>query len=137
MPRFDTNTKFYIDLDYWKSQGRDFRTQLYDELCEGCKRLYSLEEYREVDRVDPLTGEVLRWDVLWECATDQCGHEPDFVNPRMPLTRAIMRALIANGNQPMSAAELQKRIGKGTPQAILKELLSPQMEIDGLTPVEK
>ncbi len=137
MPRYDTNSKFYIDLDYWKSQGRDFRPLLYDELCEDCKRLYPLEQYREVDRVDPVTGEVQRWDVLWECVTDQCGHQPDFINPRMPLTRSIMRALIANGNQPLSAAQLHKRIGKGNPAAILKELLSPKMETDGITPVEK
>ncbi len=137
MPRLDVHTKFYIDLDYWKSQGRDFREQLYDELCEDCKRNNTLEERREVDRVDPVTGEVQRWDALWECVTDECGHLPDFVSPKMPLTRAIFRALIGNGNQPMSAAELHKRIGKGSPQVILKELLSAEMELEGITPVEK
>jgi hypothetical protein len=135
MARFDVNSKFYIDLDYWKSQGRDFREALYDELCEDCKRLYSLEERREVDRIDPTTGQVTRWDALWECAAEQCGRQPDFVSPKMPMTRAIFRAFIANGNVPMSAAELHSRIGKGTPQIILKELLSPDMELDGFTPV--
>lgn len=137
MPRLDINTKFYIDLDYWKSQGRDFREQLYDELCEECKQLYSLEERREVDRVDPRTAEVQRWDALWECVTDGCGRSPDYVSPKMPLTRAIFRALIANGNQPMSAVELHKRIGKGTPQIILRELQSAEMELEGITPQEK
>ena len=135
MPRLDVNSKFYIDLDYWKSQGRDFREQLYDELCEDCKRLYSLEEFREVDRIDPTTGEVTRWDALWECAVELCGLQPDFINPKMPMTRAIFRAFIAHGNVPLSAVELHSRIGKGTPQIILKELLSPEMELDGYTPV--
>jgi hypothetical protein len=135
MARFDVNSKFYIDLDYWKSQGRDFRAQLYDELCENCKQLYSLTEPRKVDRINPISGQVERWDAIWECAVDQCGREPDYVNPKMPMTRAIFRAFIANGNVPMSAAELHSRIGKGTPQIILKELLSPDMELDGFTPV--
>jgi hypothetical protein len=136
MARFDVNSKFYIDLDYWKSQGRDFRAQLYDELCEDCKRLYSIEEPREVDRIDPVTGQVTRLDALWECAVEQCGQQPDFVGPKMPMTRAIFRAFIAHGNVPVSAAELHTRIGKGTPQIILKELLSPEMELEGFTPVE-
>ncbi len=137
MPRFDVDTKFYIDLEYWKSQGRDFREQLYDELCEGCRQRYPLEVQREVDRVNPTTGEVARWDALWECLADECGHQPDFVGPRMPLTRAIFRALLANGNEPLSAKELHKRIGKGSPHIILKELLSPEMELEGITPVQK
>lgn len=136
MSRLDVNSKFRIDLDYLKGQGRDFREQVYDELCEDCKALYSLEEPREVDRVDPVTGEVTRWDGIWECAVDQCGKQADFLNPKMPMTRAIWRAFIAYGNLPLSAAELHSRIGKGTPQVILKELLSPEMELDGITPVE-
>ncbi len=136
MARSSISSKFYIDVDYWKSQGRDFRELLYDELCEDCKRLYSLEESREVDRIDPVTGQVTRWDALWECAVDQCGRQTDFVSPKMPMTRSIFRAFIANGNVPLSAVELHKRIGKGTPQIILKELLSPEMELQGITPVE-
>jgi hypothetical protein len=136
MTRLDVNSKFYIDLGYWKSQGRDFREELYDELCEDCRRLYSLDEPRQVDRIDPVTGQVERWDAIWECAVDQCGRAPDFVNPKMPMTRAIMRAFIANGNAPLSAVELHNRIGKGSPQIILKELISPDMELEGFTPVE-
>ncbi len=137
MPRLDVNTKFYIDLDYWKSQGRDFREQLFEELCEDCRRMYPLEQERMVDRVDPVSGEVRRWDALWECVTDQCGPQPDYISPKMPLTRSIFRALIANGNLPMSAAELHKRIGKGTAQSILKELVSLAMEADGITPLAR
>ena len=134
--KLDTNSKFYIDLDWWQKQGRDFREQLYEELCDECKRLYPIEERREVDRIDPVTGEVTRWDALWECVMDACGASPDFVSPKMPLTRAIFRALIANGNQPLSAAELFTRINKASPQVILKELLSPRMEMEGITPIE-
>ncbi len=137
MLRRDINTKFYIDLDYWKSQGRDFREQLYEELCQECRQLYSLDDQRVVDRVDPVTGQVERWDSLWECITDVCGQQPEFVSPKMPLTRSIFRALMANGNRPLSAVELQKRIGKGTAQVILKELLSPEMEMEGITPAQK
>jgi hypothetical protein len=135
--RLDINSKFYIDLGWWESQGRDFREELYDALCEECRRLYSLEGRREVDRIDPQTGEVTRRDALWECAMDECGRMPEFVSPKMPLTRAIFRAFIASGNAPQSPTELYHRIGKGSPQIILKELLGPEMQMDGITAVEE
>ncbi len=135
--KLDVDSKFYIDLNWWESQGRDFRQQLFEELCDACKQFYTLDDRREVDRIDPETGEVTRREALWECVMDECGREPDFVSPKMPLTRAIFRALLANGNAPISAAELHRRIGKGSAQIVLRELLSPEMELDGITPLQR
>ena len=131
--RLTTDSKFYIDLNYWERNGRDFRQEVYDALCEECKRKYSLEEKREVDHVDPATGEVTRMDVLLDCASEECGDSPEFISPRMPLTRAIFRAFIAAGNAPQSAQDIYARIKKGSAQIILKELLGTQMELDGVT----
>lgn len=133
--RLDTRSKFFIDLGYWERQGRNFREELYDALCDDCKRTYSLEERHDVDHVDPVTAEVKRIDALWDCAMEECAGQPDYVTPKMPLQRAIFRAFIAAGNQPQSAEELFTRIRKGSPQIILKELLSTRMEEDGITPL--
>ena len=133
--RLDVNTKFHIDLGWWESQGRNFREELYESLCDPCKQRYAIDEQQVVDRIDPLTGEVTRLNALWECVMDECGRSSDYVGPKVPLTRAIFRALIANGNAPLSAAELHKRIGKSSPQAVLRTLLSPEMEMDGIVPV--
>ncbi|MBI4670089.1 MAG: hypothetical protein HY741_00255 [Chloroflexi bacterium] len=133
--RLTTKSKFYIDLDYWEQNGRNFREEVYDALCETCKKMYSLEEARLVDHVDPETGQVKRMDALLDCASAECGHAPEFLNPKMPLTRAIFRAFIAAGNEPQSAEEIYARIKKGSPNIILKELLSQQMEADGITAV--
>ncbi len=133
--RLTTKSKFYIDVNHWERQGRDFRQEVYDALCEECRALYPLEEKRVVDHIDPITGEVTRMDALLDCASDVCTHSSDYLNPRMPLTRSIFRAFIAAGNQPQSAEEIFARINKGSPQIILKELLSVQMESDGITAV--
>ncbi len=131
--RLTTKSKFYIDLKYWEERGRDFRQELYDLLCAECKQMYSLEEHRMVDHVDPETGQVTRLDALLDCASAVCAESPDFVNPKMPLTRAIIRAFIAAGNVPQTPEQIFARIKKGNPNIILKELLSPQMEADGIT----
>jgi hypothetical protein len=133
--RLTQKSKFRIDLAYWEERGRSFREELYGMLCEDCKQLYPLEDYREVDHVDPLTGEVTRMDALLECASGVCAESPDFINPKMPLTSAIFRAFVAAGNAPQSAEDIYARIKKGSPQVILKELTSLQMEDVGITPV--
>lgn len=133
--RLTTLSKFYIDLEYWDQQGRDFRQELYDALCDECKHKYSLDTVEIVDHVDAVTGQVKQMDVLLDCASDVCGDSADFVSPKMPLTRAIFRAFIAAGNSPQSAEEIFARIKKGSPAIILKELLSTQMEQDGITPL--
>lgn len=133
--RLTTKSKFRIDVSHWEKQGRNFREEVYDALCNECKSMYSLEEQRDVDHVDPVTGQVTRLDVLLDCASEVCADSPDFVNPRMPLTRSIFRAFIAGGNAPQSAEDIYARIKKGSPQVILKELLSNQMEDDGVVSV--
>lgn len=130
--RLSTQSKFKIDVGLWEKQGRDFRQEVYDSLCEECKSTYSLEDARKVDHVDPLTGEVIQMDVLLDCASEVCANSPHFVDPRMPLTRSIFRAFIAAGNLPQNAEEIYARIKKGSPQVILKELLSAQMEDEGV-----
>ncbi len=132
--RLTTKSKFYIDLAYWEQQGRDFRHELYDALCDECKAAFTLDALQIVDHVDAVTGQVKPMDALLDCASAVCGQAPDFVTPKMPLTRAIFRAFIAAGNEPQSAEEIFARIKKGSPNVILKELLSPQMEQDGITP---
>lgn len=133
--RITTKSKFKIDVSFWEKQGRDFRREVYDALCDECKSMYSLEELRLVDHIDPQTGEIIRMDVLLDCASDICGNSSDYVSPKMPLTRAIFRALIAGGNMPQSAEEIYERIKKSTPQFILKELMSTQMEDEGIVNV--
>ena len=131
--RLTTKSKFYIDLEQWEKEGRNFRQEVYDALCDECKALYALEEQREVDHIDPVTGQVTRMDALLDCASDVCANSPEYISPRMPLTRSIFRAFIAAGNQPQSAEEIYARIKKGSPQVVLKELISVQMESEGIT----
>lgn len=133
--RLTTKSKFYIDPSYWERDGRDFRREVYELLCDECKQQNTLEEVRVVDHVDPNTGEVVRMDSILDCASSTCVEAEDFINSKMPMTRAIFRAFIAAGNAPQSAEEIYARVKKGSPNVILKELLSPQMEAEGVTAV--
>ncbi len=133
--RPDTKTLFHIDLTWFEKSGRDLRAEMHAALCAECRALYPTPaDARPVDRVNPQTGEVTRVDALWECLADHCGHQPEYITPATPLTTAIFRALLANGNNPMSPEQLHQRIGKSNPIAILKVLLSGEVQ-NGIVPV--
>lgn len=121
--RPDTKSLFHIDLTWFEKNGRDLRAEMHGVLCEECRARYPTPaDARVVDRVHPQTGEVTRVDALWECIADHCARRPKYITPATPLTTAIFRAFLANGNQPMSPEQLHQRIGKSNPAAILRLL---------------
>jgi hypothetical protein len=135
--RPDTKTLFHIDPTWFEKNGRDLRAEMYSVLCAECRAVYpTLADVRTVDRIHPQTGEVTRVDALWECLADHCGRKPEFITPATPLTTAIFRALLVNGNQPMSPEQLHKRIGKSNAAGILRVLLGTQIE-NGVVLVEE
>lgn len=122
--KLDINSRFQIDLNLWEAQGRDFRGELSDAMCDECRNQNTEDEGRVVDRVDPVTGEVTKLDVAWDCLVGVCATRANFIPTNMPITRAIFRAFLAEGNRPMTAVEVHQRIGKrNNPEGILKEIV--------------
>jgi len=135
--RPDTKTLFHIDPTWFAQNGRDLRAEMHAALCAECRARYpSAADAPVVDRIHPRTAEVQRVDALWECLADHCGRLPGFIAPSTLLTVAIFRALLANGNQPLSPEQLHRRIGKSNPAGILKLLMGAEIE-NGVVPVEQ
>ncbi len=135
--RPDIHTLFYIDLTWFEKNGRDLREEMHAVLCDQDRSRYPTPaDAGIVDRIHPVTAEVARVDALWEAIADHCGLQPGFIAPTTPLTTAVFRALLANGNQPMSPEQLHKRIGKSNPASILKLLMGAEIE-NGIVPFEK
>ncbi|MBM3130123.1 MAG: hypothetical protein FJ009_16050 [Chloroflexi bacterium] len=135
--RPDIKTLFHIDPTWFEKNGRDLREEMHAALCDECRALYPTpDDARVVDRVHPLTAQVTRVDALWECLADHCARRPEFITPATPLTTAIFRALLANGNTPLSSEQLHKRIRKSNPAGILRVLLGTEIE-NGVMPFEE
>jgi hypothetical protein len=101
------DTKFHIDFDWWEEQGRNFRVHLLAHLCTECQAHY--KNHREADQVDWIdaeTAEVTQVDGLWHSLRTCCSRKPDYIDDRTPLTTAIFKTFLANGNEPLSAADL-------------------------------
>jgi hypothetical protein len=116
-------TKFHIDFDWWEREGRDLRVYLQSHLCPECKAIYNNHRgSEEVDWIDPDTAEVTRVDALWQSLRTHCSPRPDFITESTPLTDAVFRVFLANGNAPLSVIELHEVLGKYTPEVILRTL---------------
>lgn len=116
-------TRYHIDLEWWKHQGRSLRVFLHSHLCKECKKRYPSHQGTEVvDWVDPETGEVRQVDGLWQALRVHCARQPEFITPDTPLLEAVFRMFLANGNVPMSVAELAHKLGRYRPEVLLRTL---------------
>ena len=107
------STKFHIDAEWWEEQGRNFRIHLLSHLCADCQARYkNYHEAELVDWIDDDTGEVSQVDGLWHSLRVCCSLKPDYVNELTPLTTAVFRTFLANGNEPLTPRELQEEVGR-------------------------
>jgi len=133
----DLETKFHIDFDWWEKEGRDLRVYLQSHLCPECKVIYANHRgTAEVDWIDSNTAEVMRVDALWQSLRTHCSQRPDFITENTPLTDAVFRAFLANGNEPLSVVELHEILGRHTVETILRTLGSRKI-YKGIRPVLK
>lgn len=128
-------TPFHIDFDWWKQTENDWHVFLRSLLCAEHQEAFAdAEEGGMIDWVDPKTAEVKLVDGLQHTLMSHCALEPDFANARTALVEAVFRTFIVNGNVPMSAEELSKRLGRPA-DTILKTIAGPRV-YRGLRPFE-
>lgn len=130
----DIHTKFHIDFEWWRKQGRDFRVHLRSHLCPECQALYANLETGEIDWIDPETAEVTKVDGLWQCLRTHCSQRPDYITEKTALTTSIFRLFLANGNTPLSPVEMHRILGRQTPEMILRTLSGRQV-YEGIKPI--
>jgi len=129
------DTKFHIDLDWWRKQNRDIRIFLRQSLCDECRQAYAeVQELGEVDWVDPETAEVKREDALWSTIRSCCSTKPGYITPSTPIVDSIFLTFVANGNEPLSPRELHARLDRRPPEMILRMLTGREVYL-GIRPV--
>jgi hypothetical protein len=128
------DTKFAIDFDWWEKQNRDLRVYLYEHLCDECRGLYSSPMGSEmVDWIDPETAEVQRVDGLWHTLRTHCSEELSYITESTPLTNAVFRIFLANGNEPLTPVELSAKINQ--PAEKILRVIGRGRVYDGIRPV--
>jgi hypothetical protein len=117
------DSKFHIDMDWWRESRRDIRVYMRELLCEESRAEF--EGYlgqEEIDWVDEQTGEVSRVDGLWHSLRSCCSQKPSYITPNTPVIDAIFRTFLANGNKPLSVRELYELLDRRPPEMLLRML---------------
>ncbi|MEJ2751623.1 MAG: hypothetical protein ACK2UR_08980 [Candidatus Promineifilaceae bacterium] len=130
--RATADTPFYIDFDWWDESNLDMRTYLMTRLELG--EDVSLDaEFDKVDLIDPRTGEVHQVDGFQYIVQAYFHQVPDDFLTNASLVDAVFCILLANANQPMTAAEIAKGIGR-QPDVVVRTLGGPKI-YQGIRPV--
>ena len=120
-------TPFNIDFDWWEQSDRDWHIYMRSLLCPEHQLSFNdVQEDTLIDWIDPATAEVKQVDGIQHALMSHCALQPDFVNPHTAMVEAVFRVFLVNGNQPMNAADLSKKLGRPA-DIILRTLTGPRI----------
>ena len=121
--RATVESKFHIDMDWWRESKRDIRVYMRELLCEGSRTEFEgYQDQEEIDWVDEQTGEVARVDWLGHSLRTCCSQKPSYITPNTPVIDAIFRTFLANDNKPLSVRELYELLDRRPPEMLLRML---------------
>ncbi len=128
-------TPFHIDFDWWKQNERDWHVFLRSFLCEEHQQAFAESEEGElIDWIDPDTAEVKQVDGVQHALITHCALMPEFLSERTAMVESVFRTFLANGNIPMSAEDLGKRLGR--PAETILRTISGARVYRGLRPIQ-
>lgn len=123
--RSGSDTKFYIDYEWWESSSLDLKTYLYTRLSHIGDVAID-PEIEEVDLVDAKTGEVRQVDGFQYMVQVYFSQLPEDFVASASLVDAVFCVLLANGNQPMTAQEIGARVHR-SPDVIVRTFSGPRV----------
>lgn len=119
-PTYDT--QFHIDFEWWQNNEHDWHVHLQKCLCEEHQEYFDEHLATQlIDWIDPETAEVKQVDGLQHTLVTHCSQQEDFITESTQLVEAVFRALLANGNKPLTPRELEDITGKSM-RTILKTI---------------
>ena len=109
--RVTPDTKFYIDYGWWEEGHLDLRTYLLTRLSLGGDAGSEIPAER-VDLVDSKTGEVRQVDAFQYLVRTYFNRHGNELATQGSFVDAVFSVLLANGNEPMTAADIGERVRK-------------------------
>ncbi len=114
------DTRYHIDYDWWQHHTEEkLRPYLISHLPPEVRERFNAQvttDHRQVDYIDPITGEVSKCDEL-ELALRQAAQSPDFLNG-VSMVDAVFRFFLRNGNRPASVRDIAEHI-QADPKRVL------------------
>lgn len=126
------DTKFYIDYSWWEEGHLDLRTYLLTRLSLGDDIGSELPAER-IDLVDSKTGEVRQVDAFQYLVRSHFSRHENELASQGSLVDVVFSVLLANGNEPMTAAEIAARVHR--PAELLIKTFGGSQIYHGIRPL--
>jgi hypothetical protein len=126
------DTKFYIDYSWWDEGHLDLRTYMLSRLSLGNELNAELPAER-IDLIDSKTGEVRQVDAFQYLVRNYFNRHDDEVVAQGSVVDAVFSALLANGNEPMTAAEIGERVHR--PAELINKTFGGSQIYHGIRPL--
>ncbi len=123
--RVTPDTRFYIDYSWWEESHLDLKTYLLTRLSLGGEAGQEIAA-DQVDLVDSKTGEVRQVDSFQYLVRSYFNRHGNDLATQSSLVDAVFSVLLANGNEPLTAAEIAERVQR-QPDLIAKTFGGPQI----------
>jgi hypothetical protein len=90
--------RWFVDLDWYRQNARSFAVLAQGCLCPRCRERLGEGKVSEAE----LTASI----------RDCCSQLLGFINGELTILASVFRLLLANGNEPLSLAELARQLGE-------------------------
>ena len=120
VPVVDPDAKYQVDIKAFEGSGRSFQYSVYTRMSErGMAQLGGTatempESFGTPSEIMKIVGSI-------------CSKEPDYLLPGTPISEAVYRLLIANGNRPMSLLDIQTGLASAWASVIYLKNLSDEV----------
>ena len=116
----DPDAKYQIDIKAYDAAGRSFQYAVYTRMSErGMAQLGG--SATEMPESFGTPSEMMK------IVSSICAREPDYLLPGTPISEAVFRLLIANGNRPMSLLDIQTGLASAWASVIYLKNLSDEV----------
>ena len=96
----NSNTHWFIDLDWYKKSSRSFITLAQMHLCPKC----AMKSHTP--------GNNISENKIFSNIKDCCSHAPGFINDKQPIAESAFCLFLANGNQSLNLEELSNQLSE-------------------------
>lgn len=108
--------RYAIDVKAFDASGRSFAFTVRNRRCWQCQQV--------LDELEIVVGDAKEhMKEISSC----CSTKPDFLLPGTPLTEAVFRLLLANGNKPMTAEDIRDGLGTAWSSVLYMKDLSDEL----------
>ena len=117
----EVGSRYHIDLEWYDLSNRSFTALAESRLCADCRdeiggqgktktKAKAKTKTRTKTKAKAKKSESRPDEALLEMTKECCGKKPGFITPSLPIAETLFRLFLANGNEPLTVAEISQQL---------------------------